>query len=158
MGYFPGYDHLPHKEWVDPTPPPENLKNVPEVGATSAVLTSASFALGAHCQKYNNDFMACKGENDDPAHCLKEGARVTRCSIDLLTKLREKCRPELTKHWNCLELNNHDLFYCRQEETPLNQCIFEHFGYKKEIPGAPKDEVPVFEKKSRYFGNARYTF
>ena len=29
------------------------------------------------------DFMLCKSENRDPAHCLKEGRRVTRCAQDL---------------------------------------------------------------------------
>lgn len=29
------------------------------------------------------DFMLCKSENRDPAHCLKEGRRVTRCATDL---------------------------------------------------------------------------
>ena len=27
--------------------------------------------------------MLCKQENRDPAHCLKEGRRVTRCAQDL---------------------------------------------------------------------------
>lgn len=29
------------------------------------------------------DFMLCKQESRDPAHCLKEGRRVTRCAQDL---------------------------------------------------------------------------
>ncbi|KAJ1978165.1 ndufa8, NADH-ubiquinone oxidoreductase complex I 19kd subunit [Dimargaris xerosporica] len=157
-GDLPGYDNLPYHEWVDPTPPPENIKDVPNVGATSAVLTSAAYAIGAHCKEYNEDFMLCKNENNDPAHCLKEGAKVTRCSIDLLTKLRANCREQLTKHWKCLELNNHRLFYCREEEEPLRACIFEKLGYKKEIPGAPKDEIPVHERTKRYYGHAKYTF
>ena len=27
--------------------------------------------------------MLCKAEDRDPAHCLKEGRRVTRCAQDL---------------------------------------------------------------------------
>jgi hypothetical protein len=27
--------------------------------------------------------MLCKAENRDPAHCLKEGRKVTRCAQDL---------------------------------------------------------------------------
>lgn len=74
--------------------------------------------------------MLCKSENRDPAHCLKEGRRVTRCAQDLyvfltrpflfwlltwhldrspfprITKLRENCLAEFDKHWNCLEYNN----------------------------------------------------
>ena len=29
------------------------------------------------------DYMLCKAESRDPAHCLKEGRRVTRCAQDL---------------------------------------------------------------------------
>lgn len=29
------------------------------------------------------DFMLCKAEDRDPAHCLKEGRKVTRCAQDL---------------------------------------------------------------------------
>ena len=32
------------------------------------------------------DFMLCKAENRDPAHCLKEGRRVTRCAADLYVR------------------------------------------------------------------------
>lgn len=31
--------------------------------------------------------MLCKAENRDPAHCLKEGRRVTRCAQDLYVSL-----------------------------------------------------------------------
>ena len=27
--------------------------------------------------------MLCKNESRDPGHCLKEGRRVTRCTMDL---------------------------------------------------------------------------
>ncbi|KAJ1922598.1 ndufa8, NADH-ubiquinone oxidoreductase complex I 19kd subunit [Tieghemiomyces parasiticus] len=158
MSNRPGYDHQPYEEWVDPTPPPAKVADVPNVGATSAILASTAFALGAHCKEYNEDFMLCKAEDENPAHCLKEGARVTRCSIDLLTKLRERCHKQLTAHWNCLELNNHELYSCRPEEQPLNECIFKNFGYKKQVPGAPKTGTPVHEQTKRYFGNSRNTF
>ena len=34
-----------------------------------------------------DDFMLCKAENRDPANCLKEGRRVTRCAQDLYVPL-----------------------------------------------------------------------
>jgi len=68
---------------TDPTPMPDNVPKVDEVGATSAPLKSASFFIGGFCKDYNEDFMLCKNENNDPAHCLKEGRKVTRCAIDL---------------------------------------------------------------------------
>jgi NADH dehydrogenase (ubiquinone) 1 alpha subcomplex subunit 8 len=57
--------------------------SVEEVGATSAPLLSAAYHLGSYCQPFNEDFMLCKRENNDPKACLKEGRKVTRCSIDL---------------------------------------------------------------------------
>lgn len=50
---------------------------------TSAPLKSASFFLGEHCKAVNEDFMLCKQESADPAHCLAEGRKVTRCAQDL---------------------------------------------------------------------------
>lgn len=73
---------LPTGKFVDPTPAPAHSAH-PEVGTTSAPLKSASFFIGAYCKDYNEDFMLCKDENSDPAHCLKEGRKVTRCAMDL---------------------------------------------------------------------------
>lgn len=79
-------------------PLPESIPKVEELGVTSAPLKSAAFFIGAHCKDYNGmtfvvrimlllfsveDFMLCKSEDRDPAHCLKEGRRVTRCAADL---------------------------------------------------------------------------
>lgn len=75
--------YLSEGKLVDPTPMPADIPPVKELGVTSAPLKSASFFLGSFCQKYNDDFMLCKAENNDPAHCLKEGRRVTRCAQDL---------------------------------------------------------------------------
>lgn len=69
-----------HKDY---SPMPSHIPTVDEVGATSDPLTSASFFLGAYCRAYYEDFMLCKAENNDPEHCLKEGRKVTRCSIEL---------------------------------------------------------------------------
>lgn len=38
----------------------------------------------ALCRRiYIEDFMLCKQESRDPAHCLKEGRKVTRCAQEL---------------------------------------------------------------------------
>ncbi|OBZ70166.1 NADH-ubiquinone oxidoreductase 20 subunit, partial [Grifola frondosa] len=123
----------------DPTPMPDNVPKVQELGTTSAPLKSAAFFLGAHCKEYNEDFMLCKAENRDPEHCLKEGRRVTRCAMDLITKMRENCAQEFEKHWNCLELNNQacfravrtewvrqEYYHCRKDERTLNKCMFDN--------------------------------
>ncbi len=50
--------------------------------------------------------MLCKNEDRDPAHCLKEGRKVTRCAQEIVGKIRESCLAEFDAHWKCLENNN----------------------------------------------------
>ena len=76
--------------WVESKPkqgksnePNLDKAQVDEIGSTSAPLLSASFFLQAYCAPFNEDFMLCKAQNADPKACLKEGRKVTRCSIDL---------------------------------------------------------------------------
>lgn len=130
------------RPYVDPTPLPDDIPKVAELGVTSGPLKSAAFFIGAYCKEFNGlffdfltmvginivihveDFMLCKAEDRDPAHCLKEGRRVTRCATDLyvlacslllfpdvhmlhrITKMRENCLSQFSEHWNCLERNN----------------------------------------------------
>lgn len=133
---------------------PASVPHVDELGVTSAPLKSASFFIGEYCKPYNGaslpstctlsadcaltrappaeDFMLCKAENRDPAHCLAEGRKVTRCAQDLcvplslsrpsprsageralipvrapsIAKVRSTCLKEFDAHWQCLERNN----------------------------------------------------
>ena len=83
------------QDYVDPNPLPSSIPPVDEVGATSAPLKSASFFIGQHCKDVNGAlassiirltseyFMLCKQENRDPAHCLSEGRKVTRCAAEV---------------------------------------------------------------------------
>ncbi|KAJ1916583.1 ndufa8, NADH-ubiquinone oxidoreductase complex I 19kd subunit [Mycoemilia scoparia] len=145
---LPGYDYRPDTKWVDPTPAPENIPKVEEIGATGAPLKSASYFIGGVCQEYNEDFMLCKAENRDPEHCLKEGRKVTRCAASVLSKIKANCAEEFEAHWKCLDVNNQEFKSCRKQERVFNECIFTKLGWKKTIPGAPKDQVPIFEKKN----------
>lgn len=96
------FEQFPDKDYVEPATLPKDVPQLPELGVTSAPLKSAAFFLGAFCKEYNgvyqcirsslvkcsmckvsDDFMLCKAENRDPAHCLTEGRRVTRCGQDL---------------------------------------------------------------------------
>ncbi|KAK9897496.1 NADH dehydrogenase, alpha subcomplex, subunit 8 [Cystobasidium minutum MCA 4210] len=144
---------FPDVPYIDPAPLPKSVPQVDELGVTSAPLKSAAFFIGAHCKPYNEDFMLCKSENRDPEHCLKEGRRVTRCARDLINKLRENCAAEFDAHWNCLEKNNQELYLCRKVEKPLNKCVFEKMGLKKEIPGTPEGKAPIHEKKWPIYGH-----
>ncbi|KAG8745541.1 hypothetical protein FRC10_007719 [Ceratobasidium sp. 414] len=152
--------------YIDPTPLPPAIPHVDELGVTSAPLKSAAFFIGAHCKDYNDDFMLCKQESADPAHCLKEGRRVTRCAADLIEKMRASCGQVYDAHWQCLENNNQvrssfllwgaymismyitpvqEYYKCRKPERKLNECMFEGLGLKKTIPGAPTYKPQVHE-------------
>ncbi|KAF8874351.1 hypothetical protein BD779DRAFT_1450966 [Infundibulicybe gibba] len=142
---------LSSKPYVDPTPLPDSVPPVPELGVSSAPLKSAAFFIGAYCKEFNDDFMLCKSENRDPAHCLKEGRRVTRCATDLITKMRENCLQQFDAHWNCLEKHNQEYYHCRKPERTLNACMFEKLGLTKTIPGSPAGQTPIHEVTSPVF-------
>ncbi|KAI5450068.1 ndufa8, NADH-ubiquinone oxidoreductase complex I 19kd subunit [Naganishia albida] len=137
--------------YVEPNPLPSSIPKVDEIGATSAPLKSASFAIGEYCKEVNEDFMLCKQESRDPAHCLKEGRKVTRCAQELIRKIRDNCNAEFEKHWQCLEKNNQYFQACRTQETALNSCLADKLGLKKTIPGSPEGQVPVHEKARPIF-------
>ncbi|KAK7470117.1 ndufa8, NADH-ubiquinone oxidoreductase complex I 19kd subunit [Stygiomarasmius scandens] len=139
------------RPYVDPTPLPDEVPKVQELGVTSAPLKSAAFFIGAYCKEFNEDFMLCKAENRDPSHCLKEGRRVTRCATDLINKMRENCLSQFQEHWNCLERNNQEYYLCRKPERTLNACMFEKLGLTKTIPGTPAGQKPIHEVESPVF-------
>ncbi|KAL9939179.1 hypothetical protein V8E36_001992 [Tilletia maclaganii] len=138
---------FPSTPYVEPLPLPKDIPEVREVGSTSAPLKSASFFIGEACKPYNEDFMLCKNENPDPAHCLKEGRRVTRCAQDLIRKLSDSCGKEWEQHWSCLEQHNQELYKCRKPERTLNQCVFDKLKLAKKIPGTPEGQEQVHELK-----------
>ncbi|PWN52048.1 putative NADH dehydrogenase 22K chain precursor [Violaceomyces palustris] len=139
---------FPSTPYIEPAPAPIGQPKVEEVGATSAPLKSAAFFIGQQCQEVNEDFMLCKNESRDPAHCLKEGRRVTRCAQDLIKKLGENCGKQWEEHWQCLEKNNQELYMCRKPERSLNQCVFEKLKLVKNIPGSPEGQPQIHEKKN----------
>jgi NADH dehydrogenase (ubiquinone) 1 alpha subcomplex subunit 8 len=92
------HDRVSHRESMHPPsksgavedqPMPSHVPQVPEIGATSAALKSASFFIAAKCQPYHDDFMLCRKEKWDthgPGGCLKEGRKVTRCAISVYVR------------------------------------------------------------------------
>ncbi|RKP26217.1 NADH dehydrogenase alpha subcomplex subunit 8 [Syncephalis pseudoplumigaleata] len=143
----PNDPFLATHEHRESRPMPPSVPAVDEIGATSAPLTSAAYFIGAHCQAYNEDFMLCKAESTNPAHCLKEGRKVTRCAADVLRQLRANCAEEFERHWKCLNEHNLEFPRCRQEERPLNECAFARLGLKKVIPGT-SPATAIHEKKN----------
>lgn len=145
-----GEPSLNHTLLVDPTPMPAEIPDVPEVGASSAPLTSAAFFIGARCGAYNDDFMLCKEQagKDGPIECLKEGRRVTRCASSVISDINKHCAESFKLHWQCINNNNFELYNCRKAETLLNKCVFENLNLEKKIPGAEAQvhlkEKPLF--------------
>ncbi|KAF4556860.1 NADH-ubiquinone oxidoreductase 20.8 kDa subunit-like protein [Elsinoe fawcettii] len=143
------------KVLIDTTPLPDSIPKVEEIGSSSAPLLSASFFIGARCRPFNDDYMKCKTEagGTGEVDCLREGRKVTRCAASVLEDVRSNCLAEFRAHWQCLENNNQQLWQCRKVERPLNKCVFEKLNLKKEIPGAPANEVPVHEKRRQIFAH-----
>jgi NADH dehydrogenase (ubiquinone) 1 alpha subcomplex subunit 8 len=69
----------------DPTPMPDGIPKVAEIGATSAPLTSAAYFIGDRCKAFNDDYMKCKEEANGRGEieCLREGRKVTRCAASV---------------------------------------------------------------------------
>lgn len=166
---------------IDTTPLPDSIPKVPEIGASSAPLLSASFFIGARCKDYNDDFMLCKTQANGKGEteCLREGRKVTRCAASVLEDVNKSCLEEFRKHWECLDNNNQQLWQCRRWERPLNKCVFDNLvriedwkfevyysqskwalicsglqKLEKKIPGAPENEVPVHLRKRQIFAHS----
>lgn len=50
---------------------------------TYAVLTSANKHIAIVCAQENQDYMTCKGKDPNPAACLEQGKKVTKCVANL---------------------------------------------------------------------------
>ncbi|KAI9822875.1 MAG: hypothetical protein M1832_002900 [Thelocarpon impressellum] len=138
---------------VDTTPLPDSVPKVPEIGASSAPLLSASFFIGARCKAFNDDYMLCKTEANGTGEidCLREGRKVTRCAASVLEDINKHCLAEFRKHWECLENNNQQLWHCRRPETKLNRCVFDNLKIEKAIPGTPANETPVHLRERQIY-------
>ncbi|KAI9671212.1 MAG: hypothetical protein M1817_003719 [Caeruleum heppii] len=158
---------------IDTTPLPDSIPKVPELGASSAPLLSASFFIGARCRSYNDDYMLCKTEAHGKGEldCMREGRKVTRCAASVLEDIRTHCLDEFRSHWQCLENNNQQMWHCRRPEMKLNSCVFDKLvrfvrdiairshtdeasspqKLEKVIPGTPENETPVHLRKRQIY-------
>ncbi|CAD6591468.1 MAG: hypothetical protein ASARMPREDX12_005181 [Alectoria sarmentosa] len=140
---------------LDTTPLPDSVPKVPEIGASSAPLLSASFFIGARCGAYNDDYMKCKTEalGKGEVECMKEGRKITRCAASVLDDINTNCLEQFRKHWQCLDNNNQQLWHCRRPEQLLNACVFDKLKLEKRIPGAPENETPVHLRNRQIFSH-----
>ncbi|ORY74362.1 NADH-ubiquinone oxidoreductase subunit [Protomyces lactucae-debilis] len=137
---------------IDPTPMPNSIPHVDEVGASSAPLKSVSFFIGAKCGAYNDDFMLCKAENagKDEAPCLAAGRKVTRCASGVLEQVQASCKEAFEAHWKCLDQRNQEFHQCRPAEHALNKCVFQKMNIQKVVPGTREGNEPWDKKKPIY--------
>lgn len=139
--------------WTEPTPAESDPKTgasvFPEIGFSSAPLASSAFFLGQQCKDYTRDFDLCKMEGK--SKCLPEGRKVTRCGVDVITKISSACGDLLKEHAECLTQNNLNLHKCRKEEKPFNDCIFQKLAWKKVIPGTPEGTQQIHERTSKVY-------
>ena len=112
---------------------PKDLE-IKEVGATSAVLTAASHALGKFCDEDFKDFMGCRYVTKDPRQCLEEGKLVSKCALTFFKKLKENCHEEFTKYWTCLDHNNQEFGYCRKTQAPYDKCLLDMLNIETKQP------------------------
>ncbi|KAH6559957.1 hypothetical protein BASA50_006662 [Batrachochytrium salamandrivorans] len=132
--------------WIEKDPL-QDVPTVADVGCTSAPLNSISFHFGEACKDYNEDYILCKKGSADPRDCLAEGRKVTRCAMDLISKLKANCNDSWTQHWQCLDANNQMLYKCRKEEREMNDCIFTKMGISKFIPDTPEGVQQIHLKE-----------
>jgi NADH dehydrogenase (ubiquinone) 1 alpha subcomplex subunit 8 len=132
--------------WVSAAKANENHPQIKEIGLTSAPLLALAFHLGAFCKEYNDDFVKCKAENGDPEACLLEGRKITRCTQDLINKVKTNCFDSFTKHYKCLDDNNQQLEKCRVLEKVHNECVSRKLKIEKVVKGAPDGVTPIHLK------------
>lgn len=122
-----------------------DLGIVDEFPATSAVLLAAAFVIEDACKPVNDKFMICKNKTEDPADCVPAGESVQQCvnsvyrshSYALVCPYfcrferikKSPCQPLFERFWKCLDMNNQNFIYCREEEQAFHQCVKVNLVY-----------------------------
>lgn len=124
---------------------PSKIKFVPILMAatdaklepTSAPLLAAAFVIDSECKYINDLFMKCREQSKvksgnldglyiDAGPCLSFGDRVTECVSNLFDKIgSSECQVAFNRYWRCLDMNNHNFMYCRDEEIEFHACTKE---------------------------------
>lgn len=68
---------------------------------TYAVLTSANKHIAIVCAQENYEYMACKGKDPDPAACLEQGKKVTKCVANLYVVVMQLVSIDTLDHQAC---------------------------------------------------------
>lgn len=104
---------------------------------TSAPLLAAAFVIDSNCKHINDLFMKCREQSKlktgnldglyfNASPCLSLGDRVTECVTNLFDKIGSStCQTAFNRYWRCLDMNNQNLMYCRNEEIEFHTCAKE---------------------------------
>ena len=83
---------------------------------TSSVLFAVHKHLRQRCAGKTAAFLACKKSDQDPEKCLKEGAAMTGCMVEVLRDLKGKCGDETNAYAACLDYRSNQFEKCRAEQ------------------------------------------
>ena len=83
---------------------------------TSSVLFAVHKHLQGRCASKTSAFLACKKNDQDPEKCLKEGAAMTGCLVEVLRDLKGKCGDETNAYAACLDYRSNQFEKCRAEQ------------------------------------------
>eukprot|EP00158_Paraphelidium_tribonemae_P000552 Partr_v1_DN22794_c0_g1_i1_m37935 putative NADH dehydrogenase (Ubiquinone) 1 alpha subcomplex len=111
-----------------------------------SIMMIICYASGISCDFHKCCLLVCpppSRDSQNPEACALEGRKVTRCALDLMSKLEEHCAETFKDHWTCLSVSNNYMWKCRTEEKAFNRCVFEKMGLKKHIPDQPVHQIPV---------------
>ena len=92
-----------------------------ESAPTSSVLFASHKHLQTRCSSQTAAYLACKKGNQDPEMCLKEGAKVTGCMLDVLKDLRGKCPETMNKYAACMDYRSNQFEKCRKEQAAFEE-------------------------------------
>lgn len=87
----------------------------------SSVLFAVRKQLQRTCASKTAAFLACKKADQDPEKCLREGAAMTGCLVDVLKDLKSKCGDELNGYAACLDYRSNNFEKCRKEQEAFEK-------------------------------------
>ncbi|KAG1339049.1 NADH dehydrogenase [ubiquinone] 1 alpha subcomplex subunit 8-A [Cocos nucifera] len=89
---------------------------------TSAVLMAASKHIAVRCRAENMAFINCKKKDPNPEKCLDKGRAVTRCVLNLLKDLHQRCTKEMDAYAGCMYYHTNEFDLCRKEQEEFEKA------------------------------------
>jgi NADH dehydrogenase (ubiquinone) 1 alpha subcomplex subunit 8 len=97
-----------------------------KVAATSAILHAASHSLFKSCRPHYDLYMSCRQQTaiPSPALCSSLARAVIHCANSHFAALKAStCQPCFRRFWRCLDNNDQNVIYCREEERAFYECV-----------------------------------